>query len=328
MAMSKKLKGLLTNSEGVVAIIVALLLVAFIGMTALVVDMGSLYEDRTSLQSVADAAALAGAQELPQSPSMATQVATDYITTNRADIDSINILISSTLAPNDTITATVNNPDSPIRFGSVYGPNSANVAATATAIVGKPKIVSGIVPWGVLEDEWVPGQPYTLKTGPPSTGGNFQALAPGDSSGANDYKYNIINGVDISLQVGDWINTETGNMVGPTIQGTGSRIYDESDYTLNTFDELTDPYYDADGNFLGFRLTRADSQYVMCPIIEALPPHGSSDPVQILAFIPFIITSYSGTYVTGTFLNEALIVSTGGIDAVDETGLKVIRLIQ
>jgi len=48
-----------SNDSGAVAVIVAILLVALVGVSAMVVDIGSLYAERRQLQNAADAAALA-----------------------------------------------------------------------------------------------------------------------------------------------------------------------------------------------------------------------------------------------------------------------------
>ena len=57
-------KRFLRDDSGVVAVIVAMLLVVFVGFSALVIDMGYWYNVRRQLQTAADAAALAGCQEL------------------------------------------------------------------------------------------------------------------------------------------------------------------------------------------------------------------------------------------------------------------------
>jgi len=56
-----------SRQHGAVAIIVALSLVALVGMLGLVVDLGHLYVTKTELQNAADAAALSGAKELDRS---------------------------------------------------------------------------------------------------------------------------------------------------------------------------------------------------------------------------------------------------------------------
>ena len=58
-------------------VIVALFLVVLLGMAAMVIDVGYAYYAHRTLQASADAAALAGAQELPD-PSRAEEVALDY----------------------------------------------------------------------------------------------------------------------------------------------------------------------------------------------------------------------------------------------------------
>jgi len=59
----------LRGETGAIAIVVALSLVALLGLTALVVDLGLLYHTKRELQTAADAAALAAAWELPDVPS-------------------------------------------------------------------------------------------------------------------------------------------------------------------------------------------------------------------------------------------------------------------
>lgn len=61
----KKLMKLIKNEDGSTLVLVALLMVVLLGFAALVVDVGNLYLTKTQLQNAADAAALAGAQELP-----------------------------------------------------------------------------------------------------------------------------------------------------------------------------------------------------------------------------------------------------------------------
>lgn len=52
------------NDRGVTAIVIALLMLVFLGVAALAVDVGYLYMARNQLQNAADAAALAGARQL------------------------------------------------------------------------------------------------------------------------------------------------------------------------------------------------------------------------------------------------------------------------
>ena len=55
------------DDSGQAFVFIAAILTALVGMAALVVDVGSWYQADRRLQTAADAAALAGAQELPLS---------------------------------------------------------------------------------------------------------------------------------------------------------------------------------------------------------------------------------------------------------------------
>jgi len=328
------------DNKGAVAVIVAICLFAIMVTTALAVDVGSLFEDRRHLQTVADAAALAGAQELPDSRDEAEQKAIEYISFNYGEGVEIDIEIGSYLGvDNASITVTVLNPDSPLYFARVMNKESTPVGAKATAIVGSPRALSG-VPWGVPEEDWKPGEPYVLKWGSGPLGetfsGNFQPLSleslDGKTAGGAVYENNIIYG-SAPIEVGEMVDTLPGNKVGKTDQGVYERIYGQDNFIKDAFLALVEMTAN------GYKLIDPDSQFIMVPIIPGLEEtHGKSIPVKILGFAPFIITGYDddmvdeefghGIAITGTFLNEALIVNTGPIDPVESGGIKVIRLIK
>ena len=116
------------------------------------------------------------------------------------------------------------------------------------------------------------------------------------------------------------VETEPGNMMGPTVSGTNDRIDDYPDYIFNDFDELT-----TFENGIYKLAESLDSQFVMCPIIDWVP-YGR-DEVTILGFVPFIITGTSGSEVYGTFIDKALIITEGEISAASSYGIRIIRLI-
>ncbi len=70
------------NEEGAVIIVVALAMVALLGLVALVVDLGGAYDHDLDLQTAADAGALAGAQELVYETVSPQARATEYIDKN------------------------------------------------------------------------------------------------------------------------------------------------------------------------------------------------------------------------------------------------------
>ncbi|GAI08001.1 unnamed protein product, partial [marine sediment metagenome] len=123
------------SEDGVVTIIVALSVVALMMVTALTIDVGSLYEERRHLQTVADSAALAGVQQLPEDVDGAIEKAIEYASKCGVNINSDDVEVSFTLAENDTITVNAINPNAPLYFARVIGMSETQVVASATAIV-------------------------------------------------------------------------------------------------------------------------------------------------------------------------------------------------
>ncbi len=320
-----------TGEKGAVAIMIAMFIVIFMLVTALVVDVGSLYEDRRWLQTVADSAALAGAQELPEDPDEAEAVAIEYATSNYPGTFDIDIAIGDYYVSNDMITVALVNPDAPLFFGKVTEGDTTTVPANATAIVAKPEGVGNVVPWALDKEyynSWTAGEDYTLKFPTPLEPGNFMAvdLDNFEGGGSNDYVDRIKYGYDELLYVGDEIVTEGGNMAAPTISATNDRVYAPIGNGWDLFYDLT---VESAG---GYDLAGADSQFVVVPIIS-MEGVGGSTHVIIEGFATLILTSIDGTNpqseIVATFVNRALIVTEGAaISPVGSEGLRVIRLIE
>ena len=308
----------LKDDKGAIAIIFALLLVVIIAIAAFVIDEGSLYQTRRSIQTVADSAALAGVQELPENPDVAIQKAIEYAALNNLAITSSDVTISGTYVNNDTINITAINPNVQLYLAGIFGQNSATVGANASAVIGSPSEITGVLPWALLEDSYTPGVECNLKYGSPDLGpGNFGAVAI-DGRGASIYRNCIINGCSTPLSIGSWIETEPGNMTGPTSQGTHDRIYDQPNNQFDTFSELTEHVGSV------YKLIDSDSQYIIIPIVSSFP-NGRKD-IQIVGFAQFVITYFQGSVVKGTFINYAILDNNSPIGAINNTGLRVIRL--
>jgi Flp pilus assembly protein TadG len=136
-------RGLRRNEKGQVLPLLALVLVALLAVSALTIDLGRAYYSKRALQSSADAAALAGAQGLPNASS-ATQLANQYSGTAGAKNARVNIpgvltTVSvkclsqgASCSSNNTVvvkqSARVNSV-----FGKIFGISGFNVGASATA---------------------------------------------------------------------------------------------------------------------------------------------------------------------------------------------------
>ncbi len=133
----------LAAEGGQAIVLVVISLVVLLGMAALVIDLGYAYYTHRSLQASADAAALAGAQELPDA-SAAVAVARQYTAesgskNSRPDIDGVTTTISTkciTSIPGcDPVNAVVVVERAPTKtfFAGVLGIDAFNVRATSTA---------------------------------------------------------------------------------------------------------------------------------------------------------------------------------------------------
>ena len=106
----------LQRENGAVELIVALSLVAILGITALVVDIGNAKQTRRNFQTAADSGSLAGAQQLP-SATTAQTFAADYA------FDSANQARGSQTSSN----CSASNPDVPIPGTTVCYQQSGGV---------------------------------------------------------------------------------------------------------------------------------------------------------------------------------------------------------
>ncbi|KPJ50402.1 MAG: hypothetical protein AMJ38_01885 [Dehalococcoidia bacterium DG_22] len=220
------LRSLWREESGQGLVVATLVMVMILGFAAMAVDVGLFLHERRELQKSADAAALAGVQELPFSAAEAEQEAAEWADKNGIDVDELEAIeISSTYADNDTITVEVKR-DVPFIFARVLGLTSDTMRADATARVGSPSWADNVMPWALLEssqDEATYGTEVTLKySAKEGASGDYGALALLGASGANDYYNNIMNGAETC--VGCVEPTEPGNMVGKTEQGLHDRL--------------------------------------------------------------------------------------------------------
>lgn len=120
----------LRRDGGQAAVLTVIFLVALLGAMAMVLDVGSWFREQRASQSAADAAALAAAQALPGNTSSASALATDYVARNGGGNQVTTF--STKLMANDTVSVKVDR-NAPGVFAKIFGINSVNVKARATA---------------------------------------------------------------------------------------------------------------------------------------------------------------------------------------------------
>ncbi|MHB8642639.1 MAG: pilus assembly protein TadG-related protein [Gaiellaceae bacterium] len=135
----------LREESGQAMVMTAVFIVTAIGFVAFAVDLGSWYRQHRQAQSTADAAALAGAQVLPQNTAQALTLAQKYADKNGSDVVPGGITFRSDYNPNDTVVVKVKRP-APGFFSQIFGIDSTTVGATAAARAGVPIEVMGAAP--------------------------------------------------------------------------------------------------------------------------------------------------------------------------------------
>ncbi|WP_318506912.1 pilus assembly protein TadG-related protein [Bacillus sp. T3] len=209
----------INNQNGAVAVIIALLMSVFLGISALVIDGGMLYMEKQKLRNVADAAALAGAQELPTTPDRAVSKAIEAINLNEEDPNEFTITFSKN---NHRITVRAEKSVDLV-FAKVLGFAEAKVDAVSHSEIGTLTSGRGAVPVGVeYTSPLIFGEIKRLKV-EDATVGNFGALAI-QGPGANIYEEDFKMGYDQELRINQIVNTQTGNLAGPTVRAVNYRI--------------------------------------------------------------------------------------------------------
>ncbi|WP_270181369.1 Tad domain-containing protein [Alkalihalobacillus sp. CinArs1] len=202
----KRIFKLLLNESGGTMAMVAVSITVLLGAAAMVVDVGRLYHEKSTLQNAVDAAALAGAQELLTSRSKATLVAGSYANKNGYPVSYCDVRTGA-----DTIHVS-QATNVPMTFAKVLGIKDAKVSASAKAKVGPVWPTKGITPIA-LEYTAVPHQTELKCSNPGEKNGNCGYLDIG-SNGAQGLANNIINGVEIPKGT-KTVQTEPGQKWGP-----------------------------------------------------------------------------------------------------------------
>jgi hypothetical protein len=295
--------------RGQALIIVIAAIPAILGSLTLVIDVGNAYFNKLEMQTASDSAVLSGGLYLPSYPDQAIAIARQFANSNglsNSEITSIQVtpdnkevILSATRALPCYLCAVLGESEAHAQTtggsGSLGGLN-----ATATSGIVPIRAATGVVPIAV--DYRTPlnyGQQVILKQGQFGPG-NWGPLALG-ASGANPYRTNVKNGYSGLVTIGDMLNTETGNVVGPTSQAFSYRLSaGQTNYPSGTFQihDLNDPrvmlipmvdWSGVNGNsqvpLKGFAMmwTVSEDQQgnITCYFIQQSIPQGVPDPSAI-----------------------------------------------
>jgi hypothetical protein len=285
--MLSRLGSFLKNEEGAVLVLAAAGMVAFMGLVAIVSDVGLLLLNRARLVNGVDAAALAGVSQLPAAEKAVSE-ANLYARANGIEPAALEV----TVAPDGRSLTVAARRTVSLFLARVLGYREADVAARAVAGLEAMTGYKGVVPLGVEWEDFQYGVQYQLKNGGGGgTRGNYGALALG-GKGANKYGQNLKYGYNSWLRVGDKVETEPGNMSGKTSEGVNFRVQACHHIPPCTYDN-----YALDC-----------PRVVVLPVVEGILNGRST--VEVVGFAAFFLEGVGGSgndnYVTGRFLELVL----------------------
>lgn len=228
--MQKIFNRLRKEESGQSLVMVVLLLSVLLGFSALIVDVGLLYAEKAKLQNAADAAALAGAQVLPNK-TLAEGFVETYANSNGVLTSNISG-ISYPGTDNKKIKVDVMR-QVPHMFASIFDLSSSSTAVIASATAIKEDGVSGLRPWAITDkykemvDEknkevwtgkWLSytytyGLEFELKQGGGGGSNGYYGIISFDTQGidASTYKENISGGYSGTIKINDYVNDASGN---------------------------------------------------------------------------------------------------------------------
>jgi Flp pilus assembly protein TadG len=305
----------------------AVLVVALLGMGALAIDAGSWYQQKRAVQAAVDAAALAGASQLPVSQSAATTTAQSQYAKNGLNSDTVTYTVTSDLTTGDSVTVTASRTVSSF-FERVFGVNSVTVSATARATMesytGVPAN-SNVMPWGIMKGSFVPGTNYSIYTdgSSPNNGAvslnTWTGTGCSGTSGGSDYRDEISGAKSLCpVSIGDLAPVKTGQNAGPTAQGITTRITSWDPVSAIATVGL---------NGAATVIKPTSPQLVLLPVVvnatdgSSTWPSGSGN-VQVVGFALFVITGYTnqGKQVNGEYITAQMSENTWTTGAWTGTG--------
>jgi hypothetical protein len=299
-------------------VLTVLFLVVLLGMAAAVLDAGSWYRADRALQATVDAAALAGAQALPEDSGEAAALADEYATKNGGG--SITVSFDTEVFEDDTIIVEGSRP-APGFFAKVFGVDSVTVNARAKARAGYPVAAKWVAPIVVnVQHEMLKNCPSDPPCKDDTSLEYYHLKNKGEQNdGAGSFGFiNLTgdNGVG-SNELGNWIS-----------EGFDQLLEVDQDYLVSTGNPFSS------NNIKGALDEKVkEGDILLFPVYNNLTGTGNNAKYHIVGFAAFVITSmdlagnnekFYGHFVSVTW--EAVQAGTVG-EAPPNFGVKNVSLI-
>jgi hypothetical protein len=275
------------SEQGQTLVLIALLMPVMLLFAALVMDTGYWLTVKRSLQGNADAAAMAAVRDLPQS-SRARATAHEYVESQN---DDEGVLRSANVSMNNSRIDIVVERKTPGLWQGITH-QEPTIVASASAQAMQMKKAVGMIPFAFMPGFWTLGQQADVRT--TGSASNHGVIAPdrnppscASSSGASDYEQ-LLRGASAggqdacAYELDQNLNTEPGNMAGPTQVALDARVGSNRDSFEDVF------AYDNETGL--YTVVKPDSpRLILVPIVvpvdgAAVWPSGRS-PMHIIGFM-------------------------------------------
>jgi hypothetical protein len=286
------------SDRGQATILTLVFLVVLLGMAALVLDIGSWYRADRATQSTADAAALAGAQALPSSPTNANTLSLQYVTKNAGGTPAVTF--STKYLTNDTVKVNVTKPAQGV-FTKLFGVRTVTVGSHASARASLMDQAKYVAPIGVnILNPKLKGTATC-----PCFGSTNLTVLPLGKTGAPG-AFDLLN-----------IDSSHG--------GTGPSIL--ANWILKGYDgylSLGDYFSDAGAKWNSSEVQNAlnarDNTELLFPVYDTIKGTGSNAQYHVIAWVGFHMTAHEEHGSTGSITGWFTEVVWTGIASTSATG--------
>ncbi len=248
------------GERGNVLVIVTVFLVGLIGFAALSIDVGNMYVQRNKIQEGVDLTAVASVTDWALRKGQAVTIATGnaYGQTNGLQLSEFTVTpglwnnsarsftpasILPLVYPANTVPAVRVDADRVVAtpFARIVGTSAMHPRVSAIAVATLATSTVRALPFAVCDEfdviSSVKCTPISIYVSNLTVGTNACGASPANAgplslggSGASNYRDNIENGYSGVLTVGQCVDTEPGQMTGPTQQGMDDRLNGQTPY--------------------------------------------------------------------------------------------------
>jgi hypothetical protein len=286
------------SDRGQATVLTLVFLVVLLGMAALVLDIGSWYRADRATQSTADAAALAGAQALPSSPTNANTLSLQYVTKNGGGSPSVTF--STKYLTNDTVKVNVTKPAQGI-FTKLFGVRTVTVGSHASARASLMDQAKYVAPIGVN----ILNPKLKGTTTCPCFGSTNLTVLPLGKTGAPG-AFDLLN-----------IDSSHGG-TGPSI--LASWILKGYDGYLSLGDYFSDAGAKWNSSEVQNALNARDNTELLFPVYDTIKGTGSNAQYHVIAWVGFHMTAHEEHGSTGSITGWFTEVVWTGIASTSATG--------